>query len=157
MRRLVAYLQGRSAACRNNDTTSVCHSVRTGIPQRSAISFLLLKYLISTYFLNLQLHASYAGDAHAAESSVDLKTTSKALTAYAEAVRHWFKERNLQVSPPKSHDNFFIPHSRQYHLKPIVNLNQYPLPLERSSRLLGVTLDTQLTLNSHFQTTVERV
>ena len=43
VRWLVVYLRGLSAACKHNDTTSVCNALRTGVPQGTAISPLLFK------------------------------------------------------------------------------------------------------------------
>ena len=71
VRRLVAYLRGKSASCRCLDVTSVCHAVRTtGVLQGSAISPLHLNQFVSTHHNNVQLYTDYADDVHTAELSV---------------------------------------------------------------------------------------
>ena len=82
----MAYLRGRSAACRYKETTLFCQAVRTGIPQGSAESPLLVNYFVATYPENVQLHTGYVEDVHAVDSSVDPQTADAALTAHVEAV-----------------------------------------------------------------------
>ena len=156
VRWLVSYLRGRSAFCRYNRAASVCHAVRTGVPQGSAISPLLFNFFVSTYPDNAELQIGYADDVHAAASSVNPQTAATSLTAHAEAVGDWARERDLQISAPKSHVTLFTPHSHQAHLHPSISLQGSPLPLERHPKLLGVTFDTQFTFSPHIQSIVER-
>ena len=86
VRWLASYLRGRSVSCRYLDATSVCHAVRTGVPQGSAISPLLFNLFVSSYPNNAQLVTGYADDYHAAESSTNPQTAAETLTAHAEAV-----------------------------------------------------------------------
>ena len=68
---LVAYSRCCSAVFRYNDTASGCHTVRTGIPQRKAISHFLFNYFVTTYHRNVKLRTGYLDYVHADESSVD--------------------------------------------------------------------------------------
>ena len=96
---------------------------------------------MSTYPNNVQHHTGYADDVHAAESSLKPQIAATALTAYAEGVGHWVRERELQISAPKSYITLFTSDIRQFHLHPTVEQNNTPLPLERRPKLIGVTFD----------------
>ena len=77
---------------------------------------------------------------YAVDLSVDAQTVATALPAYAHAVVCLPRERDLQISAPKSHITLFTPDSRQNDLKPKFTLNQSQLPLERCPRLIGEEL-----------------
>ena len=130
--------------------------MRTGVPQGSATSPLLFNLFVSTYPNGVQLHTGYADDVHAAESSVKPPIEATTLTTHAKAVGHWARERNLQITAPKSHIPLFTSDTHQSHLNSTVLLNNTPLPLERHPKLLGVTFDTHLSSNPHIQSILER-
>ena len=107
VRWLVAYLQGRSASCRYLYVTSVCHAVRTGVPQGSTISPLLFNLFVSTYPNNVKVHTGYADDVHVAQLSMKPQIAATALTALSEAVGHWAREWDLRISAPNSNITLF--------------------------------------------------
>ena len=105
---------------------------------------------------SLDASDGYGNNVHAAESPVRPQIAVTALTSHAETVGHWARERDLQISAPKSNITLFISDTHQSHLHPTVVLNSILLPLERRPKLPGVKFDPHLTFTPHIQTKVER-
>ena len=151
VRWLSAYLHGRVASCKYNGATSVCHAVRAGVPQGSVISPHLFNFFISSYPETCELQSSYADDVHAAASARDVNEAAAALSRHASEVAAWAEERQLRISPSKSHITLFTSDTHQSHLHPQVLLGSTPLPLERHPKILGVTFDPHFTFRNHVQ------
>ena len=83
---------------------------------------------------NVQLHTGYSVDVHAAESSVKLQIAATAPTAHAEAVGHWARERDLQISAPKPHIALFTSDTHKSHFHSSVVLNNTPQTTRGNSR-----------------------
>ena len=156
IRWLSAYLRGRLASCRYNGATSVCRAVRAGVPQGSVISPHLFNFFISSYPETCELHSSYADDVHAAVSAVDVGQAAAALSRHASDVGAWAEERQLRISPSKSHITLFTSDTHQSYLDPHVTLNGSLLPLERHPKILGVTFDPHFTFRPHVQSIATR-
>jgi len=156
IRWLSSYLRGRHAFCRYSEATSTCHAVRVGVPQGSVISPILFNFFVANYPENVELHTTYANDMHAAHSSTRPQEAADALTVHAESVRGWAEERDLQISTPKSFATLFTSDTHQSHLHRTVTLNNFPLPLERHPKLLGVTFDTHFFFAQHMLTVKKR-
>ena len=106
---------------------------------------------MTNYTKNVELHTTYADDVHTAHSSTRTQEAADALTIHAESVRDWAEKGGLQISAPMSFVTFFTPDTNQSFHHPTVTLNNSPQPLERHSKLPGVTFDihfffTQLVL-----------
>ena len=126
VRWLSSYLRGRLASCRYRGATSVCHAMRAGVPQGSVISPHLFNFFVSSYPETCELHSSYADDVHAAVSAVDVGQAAAALSRHASDVGAWAEERQLRVSPSKSHITLFTSDTHQSHLHPHVRNPIFP-------------------------------
>ena len=75
--------------------------------RRSRISYylLLFNYFVLTYLNNANRHIGFANDLHAAELCVNPETAANSLTAHAEIVGHWTRERDIQISVPEQFVN----------------------------------------------------
>ena len=69
------------------------------------------------------------------------------LNIYLSQVLNYIKK--LTVSTAKSTVTLFTPDTHEHHLHPHVKLADYVVPLEKKPRVLGVTLDTNLTFTQH--------
>ena len=135
VRWLVAYLRGRSVSCRYLNVTSR----RDGLPRSADWSPTWVSHIPAALQpVCVQLHTGCADDVHAAESSVKPQMAATALTAHAEAVGHWVRERDLHISAPETHITIFTSNTQQSHLQPTVELNNTPLQQERRPKLLSV-------------------
>ena len=85
VRWLSAYLRGRMASCRYNNTSSPYRHAHTGVPQGSCISPVLFNFYVSTYPSSPDLTStSYADDFTDATSSPNIPTAASTLSAHAE-------------------------------------------------------------------------
>ena len=153
---LSAYLRGRMASCRYNNTNSPFRHARTGVPQGSCISPALFNIFVSTYPQSDVLTTSYADDFTDSSTSSDFSAAASSLSAHAQRVGGWAEERGLAISAPKSNVTLFTPHRLQSHAHPSVTLNGCELPLERTPRILGITLDPHFTFTPHITSLVAR-
>ena len=153
---LSAYLKGRMANCRYNDTTSPFRHARTGVPQGSCISPVLFNYYVSSYPDSNLLSSSYADDFTDSSSHPHPSTAAEALSAHATRVGAWASDRGLAISTTKSTVTLFTPDFRESHLHPSVFLNNSTLPLVRNPRILGVTFDPHFTFTPHIKSIVSR-
>ena len=154
---LSAYLRGRMASCRYNNTTSPCRHARTGVPQGSCISPVLFNFFVSTYPQSDLLTTSYADDFTDSSFNPDVTTAASALSDHAGRVVAWAEERGLALNPTKSTVTLFTPDKRrESHLHPTVTLNNTILPLNRNPRILGVTFDPHFTFSPHITSIINK-
>ena len=71
------------------------------------------------------------------------------LNVYLSQVLNYINNKKLTVSMAKSTVAHFTPDNREHHLHPQLKLADQVLPLNKKSKVLGVTLDTQLTFTQH--------
>ena len=156
VRWLSAYLYGRTASCRYNNTTSPSRHSRTGVPQGSVISPALFNHFVSSYPQSDLLSSSYADDFTDSISGPTIPPSAETLSAHAESVFAWAEEKGLSISAPKSTITLFTSDRHQSHTHPQVTLNNSPLPLERNPRILGVTFDPHFTFTPHITSLISR-
>ena len=71
------------------------------------------------------------------------------LNIYLSKVLNYINNKKLTVPTSKSTVTHFTPDTHVHYLHPQVKLTDQVLTLEKKSKVLGVTLDTQLTFTLH--------
>ena len=71
------------------------------------------------------------------------------LNIYLSQVLSYVNNNKLAVSTAKSTVSHFTPDTHEHHLHPHVRLADQVLPLEEKPKVLGMTLDTELTFTQH--------
>ena len=155
MRWICAYLRGRTASCRYNGTDSSKILIRQGVPQGSVLSPMLFNAYVASYPHTADLCTSYADDFTASASHPDVEQATATMASHAQDVASWAAERELQISTQKSTVTLFTSQRQQYRFHPVVPLNDTPLPLDQSPKILGVTFDPLLFFHKHAEDLVE--
>ena len=71
------------------------------------------------------------------------------LNIYLSDVLNYVNNEKLTVSTAKSTVTLFTPGTHEHHLHPQVKFADQVLPLKKEPKVLGVTLDTNLTFTQH--------
>ena len=71
------------------------------------------------------------------------------LNSYLKTLTRFLDERDLQLSVPKCFVTLFTPNTREHKTTPKVTINGEDLPLNKTSKLLGVTFDTAVTFTNY--------
>ena len=120
-----------------------------GVPQGSVLSPALFNFFVSDFPNTAELVASFADDFNSAVSSCDIASIETDLNSHLVDVSAWAKANKLSISAAKSSVTLFTPdrHQSRYELKVFYEGTQ--LPTIRTPKILGVTLDTHLSLAFH--------
>ena len=99
---------------------------------------------------------SYADDITILAIGTILKSLENRLNSYLESLNDWLTDRKLILSLPKSSTTVFTTWSREMSVKPDVKINNITLEVE-NTKILGVTLDSQLNFGKHASKFCEKV
>ena len=103
---------------------------------------------------------SYADDLTLAVThpaiSLDVPALSARLQSAFTPVSNWSTTNRLPIAPDKSTVTLFTPWTKQYHAQPQVHLNNTQVPLNKTPKILGVTLDPLFTFAPHVASTAAR-
>jgi len=153
---LASYLQGRTAITRSNGVLSSPLPLSTGVPQGSTLGPLLFALYVSPLCslvedFGVTFH-QYADDTQlyiALSPGVD---SLAILTRCADAVNTWFLTNYLMLNTSKTEAILFGTNAklRTMSLQECVPFTETsPIALAKSIRLMGVTLDDELTMDAH--------
>ena len=124
--------------------------MKTGVVQ-GVLSPALFNYYLADFPTpppNIKLN-KYADDITIYTSGPVVADLINGLSIYLSQVLYYFNNKKLTVSSAKSTVTLFTPDTHEQHLHPQVKLADQVLPLEKKSKVLGVTLDTHLTFTQH--------
>ena len=110
----------------------------------------------STPLPNIKL-IKYADDITIYTSGPVMADLINGLNIYLSQVLNYINNKKLTVSTAKFAVKFFTPDTLEHHLHPQVKLADQVLPLEKKPKVLGVTLDTNLTFTQHCNNIAVRV
>ena len=117
----------------------------------------IFKYFVSNCSAVAQLTTSFADDFTACESSPNLDTVAAKLQTNMDQISQWATNNHLSVAPNKSQITLFTPHTHQSNHHPQVLINGTPIPLEKSTKILGLILDTHFTFGPHINNIASEV
>ena len=91
----------------------------------------------------------YTDDITVWASGVQIPVLEQKMNSYMEEMSTFLKDNSLLISAPKSTVTLFTPDSFQARIHPKIAIADAILPVERSSKILGVLLDTSFAFHHH--------
>ena len=79
------------------------------------------------------------------------------INSYMRDVGIYLKENSLLISAPKSTVTLFTPEKHQFQTYPDITIEDTQLPLERSTKILGVIMDPSLSFHNHCNHVPDRI
>ena len=156
IRWLAAYIRGRKATCTYREQTADFMGVPAGVPQGSVISPALFNFFISDCPVPAEEMTSYADDITIWTTSPILAEAEQHLNSHLSRLHTWTNQKRLSIAPHKSSVTLFTPDTHQSTYHPKIFINNSQIPLDRSPKILGVTLDTHFTFAAHSKTVHSR-
>jgi hypothetical protein len=144
-----SYLRERYLQVKIGDELSAYHLIRAGLPQGSILGPLL--YLIFTADVPLTgntLRATFADDIAIMSSDHDRNTASQKLQQHFNLLQNWLEEWKVTVNPAKSTQITFTTGRT---VCPQVSINNFPIPIKKGVKYLGLHLDKKLTWQTHLK------
>ena len=99
---------------------------------------------------------SYADDFTLLASAPSIVEAEARANQLCTILVRWADDKKLAIAPQKSRVTLFTSDTHQSQLHPQVRISDAVAPLNRTPKILGVTLDTHFTLDSHARDCVER-
>ena len=160
IRWLTCYLRGRAAACRYLSATSRQRIIHSGVPQGAVLSPTLFNFFTADCPTPAMINTSYADDVTIADSlpdkTLDASQLSANLRESFDPIVNWAQQNRLSIAPSKSSVTLFTPWTKQFNSHPRVTCHNSELPLEKTPKILGVTLDPSFTFTPHTKTIATR-
>jgi len=158
-----SYLSNRSQYVFLNGKRSHEGEIKNGVPQGSILGPLLFSIFIN----DLPLHIScpnvrcslFADDSTLDVSSRDPYFIANCLQSSLEDVAQWCKVNYMALNPSKT-ECMLITTRQKHQLRPpslSLSLNSIPIKQVKEHRLLGVTVDEQLSWHAHLDTMCKTV
>ena len=148
---LYNYMLNRRAKVYLRQQESKGRKVNTGVVKGGVLSPALFNYHLADFPTpppNIKL-IKYADDITIYISGQLVADLVNRLNVYLSQVLNYINNNKLTVSTDKSTVTLFTPDTHKHHLRPQVKLADQVLPLEKKPKVLGVSLDTQLTFTQH--------
>lgn len=152
------YLKGRQSQVNFRNARSSYRNVKAGVPQGAVTSPILFNFYLRHLPnppKNVQI-IQYADDISIYATGNPINKLSTAINNYVPAVLKFLEERELQVSPTKSTVTLFTTDTKEFKVKPVVDMDKVQVPHEHTPKLLGVTFDTMYSFSKHVQTVVDK-
>ena len=144
-------MQNRRAKVHYRQQESKGRKVKTGVAQAGVLSPALFNYYLADIPIpppNTKL-INYADDITTNASGPVVAEIINGLNIYLSQVLNYINNKKLTVSPATYTVTLFTPDTHEHHILPQVKLDDQVLPLEKKSKLFGVTLDTHLNFTQH--------
>ena len=129
--------------------------MRAGVPQGSVISPALFNHFVSDCPIPDLDMTFYADDFTLLASAPSIEAEARANQLCGILVR-WANGKQLAIAPQKSSVTLFTSDTHQSRLHPQVRIDDAADPLNRTFKILGVTLDTHFTFSPHAHDCDER-
>ena len=145
------YLKNRKQRIKINRSYSSWKELSFGVPQGSILGPLLFNIFINDifFFLDKAKIANYADDNSTYTVEDNIVDLLKCLEQETSTVLNWFKINEMKSNSNKCHLIVSENANRTYSSTSFIYLGNEFLECEDSIKLLGVKLDSNLTLNEH--------
>ena len=152
---LCSYLQGRQTYVEFRNANSIFRKVRAGVPQGGVLSPILFNAYMSGLptppdGIKLTL---YADDCTSYASGRTIPPICEKLNSYLTTLHECLEEHDLELSPGKSTATIFTTFSQEVSMSLPIKIGQHTVPTTKNLKILGVTLDSFHTFNSHSNNT----
>ena len=149
---LYAFLQNRQAKVRFNNELSNPRTMRQGLPQGSVLAPILFVFYIDNLAEILPeetLNALFADDVGVQGAGDTIAEAERKVQKTVDVVSDWSKEWKLNLNATKSESSLFTTWTREAKCRAKIFIDGKMIPFNPEPRLLGVTLDRQLTFGAH--------
>lgn len=145
------FLQARSFRYKVHGERSTPRPIKAGVPQGSALSPVLFSIYTSDipHTPNVEL-ALFADDTALYSRGWKMNIQRSHVQRALNTLGDWFRKWAITVNPEKSAAVCFHPSRRKTPVTPL-KLNGKPIPWVKSTKYLGVTLDSKLTFSQHIK------
>ena len=155
-----SYLTDRTHQVCINNTLSEPRSLQCGVPQGSVVGarlYSMYVYLLSSIIVKHNLlYLSYADDTQiylqCDNTDGAIKEAIHRLEKCIADVCSWMKNNSLKINEDKT--EFIIFHkNKELTSRYTLQVGDKSIPLSTSTKILGVSLDSKMTLNQHISNT----
>lgn len=153
------YLSGRLTYVEFRGTKSKYRRMKQGVPQGGVLSPTLFNLYMSKLPKpkeDLTL-ITYADDCTILATGTNIKDLCKKINRYLTVINNWMLDRKLILSVEKSTASLFTSWTKEVNTKLNIKINNTSLPTIKNPKILGVTLDSMLTFNTHAKITANKV
>ena len=152
------YLKNRKQRTKVNGSYSSWKELLYGVPQGSILGPLLFNIFINDifFFLDKAKLANYADDNSTYTIENNILDLLKCLESETATVLNWFKINEMKSNSDKCHLIVSENANRTYSSTSFIYLGNEFLESEDSVKLLGVKIDSNLTLNEHVSTLLKK-
>ena len=156
---LANFISGRQASVSWGGTKSKTRMFPNGVPQGAVLSPTLFNLFMSD--LPTPLHpavtiSSYADDLTITSQHHKVDVAAENLQSYIHQLEAWLDTNRMEVSAQKSSITLLTPHTGEYRLEPAITLRGAIVPVNPTSKILGVTLDRGMTFGPHSREVIAR-
>ena len=147
------YIKGRKAYISFRNHKSIQRQLKTCVPQGGVLSPTLFNIHtadIPTPTAPVQVML-YADDITITSTHTSMSAARKYKQPYLHKVYDWTQHNNLIINPDKTTCTLFTPDPDEYNSNLGLNINNKALPMALHPKVLGLTLDPNLTYNAHIQ------
>ena len=127
-----------------------------GVPQESVISQAFFNHFVSNCPIPDLDMTSYADDFALLASVSSLVEAEARVNQLCSSLVRWADGKQLAIAPQKSSVTLFTSDTHQSDSTPQERIGDAGAPLNRTLKILGVTLDTHFTFGRHASDCVER-
>ena len=149
---LYAFLQNRQAKVRFNNELSNSRTMQQGLPQGSVLAPLLFVFYIDNLASILPeetLNALFADDVAIQGMGNTVSEAEMKVQRTVDVVTAWSREWKLNLNATKSESSLFTTWTHEAKRVAKIYIEGKLIPFNPEPRLLGVTLDRQLTFGAH--------
>ena len=146
---LESYLSNRQQFVSINTTDGVFQSdplsTTHGVPQGSILG----PFLFLVYINHLVDNTTYADDTSSLAHNSDLVSAEVDANTTANSLTQSFADLNLLVNPKKTGAILFKPSKKETPFQPSISINSEEIQFASSFKVLGITLDANLSWKTH--------
>ena len=142
---------------RIGDSLSSLGSITKGVPQGSVLGPLLFNIMVNDLLLLNPSVISYADDTTLTCSANNSETALAGITDHVNTAHDWYRRNGLSLNVGKTSCILLTNKRRLLKNAPsYIHLGKECIPVHNSTKILGITLDCNLTMKDHIQNTVNK-